>query len=109
MADRAGFEARATLVVTRPPGGYRDAVRSYAVLVDGEQVAKLASGQEVTVDLAAGRHMVQAQINWTGSPEVELTLSAGERVAFVVDAAGGPFRLDQLFGKDRYLTLKRVD
>jgi hypothetical protein len=69
----------ATIVVRRP----RDAVarlRSYKVLLDGKQVARLRSGSSAVVEAEPGRHVIQARIDWTSSPPLELQLAEAEHV-----------------------------
>lgn len=107
--DHIEPEQQTTFVVSRSLNDYRDLMRSYVVVLDGKQVGRVGKGEEVTVAIAPGRHVVRARIDWTGSPEIEFTVEAGGRAAFCVGAAGGPFRLDQMFSRGRYLTLERID
>jgi len=97
----------ATLRVSRPAGPYRDARRSYRVLVDDEERAALRPGEHVDVPLPPGRHLVRAAIDWTGSPEVPVDLPRGRRVELVVRPAGPAWTaLLQLVGRTRYLRLE---
>ena len=107
--DRGEPPGRATVVVSRSLDARRDALRAYVVVLDGERVGKIRRGEKITVAVAPGRHVVRARIDWTGSPGVEFTASAGGHAAFSVGASGGPFRPDQLVGSGRYLVLERAD
>ncbi|MBI9115592.1 hypothetical protein [Sanguibacter suaedae] len=99
----------ATLVVRRPGSHVRDWMRRYGVTVDGESVGKLRRGGELVVPLAPGLHRVEARIDWTGSPPVDVTLRSGESAVFSVEPVGSVFRsFDQLIGRRRYLRLRRT-
>lgn len=95
-----------TLRVTRPAGLHRDARRSYRVLVDGEERGTIAPGGVLEVPLPAGRHVVRAAIDWTGSPELGVDVAPRRRVDLRVEPAGPPLTaLLQLVGRHRYLRL----
>jgi hypothetical protein len=75
--------SHATLVLTRR----RDRAglfRRAEVLVDGEVVAGLRPGKSATVQVAAGRRQVQAAMDWTTSPPIDLDLTEGAEVRLVV-------------------------
>lgn len=105
----SGGEAAATIIVRRPAPLWRDGLRRYRIQVDGEEIGKVRGGDEVAVTVAPGRHSIRARIDWTGSPDVDVDVAAGEHVVLTVEPAGSSLRLDQVFGSDRYLTLKRED
>jgi hypothetical protein len=95
-----------TLRVTRPAGPHRDSRRTYRLLVDGEERARLAPGEQVDLRLPAGPHRVRAAIDWTGSPEVAVQVRRGRRTALRAEPSGPAVAaLFQLFGRTRYLRL----
>jgi len=90
------------IVVSRPKGYYQDTLRSYRILIDGNEVGRIKRGETLPVTIPSGRHVVAAKIDWTGSPEVEVNVPPGGRVAATVKP-GDPIR--GFFAKDKYLTL----
>ena len=78
---------QAKLTIKRTSGDYRDLFRSYKVLVDGEPVGKLRPGAQLHVEVPAGRHDVQARIDWSGS-EV-LVIEVAESSSPVVELSAG--------------------
>jgi hypothetical protein len=46
-------------------------LRSYRVLVDGREVGRIRSGNEVSFGLGIGRHEMHLQIDWCRSNTVE--------------------------------------
>jgi hypothetical protein len=47
----------------------QDFLRSYRILVDGEEIGTLDHDDSLSVDLPEGPHTAQARISWTGSSE----------------------------------------
>jgi hypothetical protein len=100
----------ANVTVVRPPGGYRDWGREYAIEVDGREVGRLQRGSEVTVEVPSDREAsVRAVIDWTGSPTWRGQLAQGEHARFEVapkSAFTAPF---DLFGTDGWIRIRRMD
>ena len=95
-----------TLVVRRPRGGWRDFARSYRIEVDGRRRGRLRRGRTVELKVPAGRHVVRARIDWTGSPELDVEVPAGSSVTCCVEPAGGAWLAGwQVAGGDGYLRL----
>lgn len=69
--------------------GSQDIFRAYAVVVDGIVHGKLRRGDSLTCEVISGTHVVQATINWAGSPEVKVDLEPGETVELDVAGIGG--------------------
>ena len=55
----------ATIVMTRERPGYRERCRSYAVMVDDAQVAKVKRGQTLRLPIAPGRHEIYLRLDWS--------------------------------------------
>jgi hypothetical protein len=94
------------IVLSRVPGGWRDRLRRYQVMIDGEQVAAIKHGQRVELPVTPGRHTVYLKISWAGSPKLEVDVGPGEAVSLECSPAGvppfGP-------GADAYIDLHRTD
>lgn len=99
----------ASVVVERPKRGrylnVRDRWRSYWIEIDGQRVGKVRIGQRLVTPVTAGRHIVRARIDWTGSPKVHVDLHSGEEVVLNVHPAGGPLDTSQVIGRDEWLAL----
>ena len=66
-----------TLILARPEQ-WCDRLRDYRIVVDGTEVARLAAGQELRVELPEGEHEVVAKIDWARSNRLSLLIRAGE-------------------------------
>lgn len=96
-------------IVIRRLGGYRDLIRSYKIVLDGEVVGKIKQKREATIDVAPGEHTLRMKIDWTGSPEIPFTISAGETLEFVCRPAGTATDFGDLASKDAYIDLRLSD
>ncbi len=96
------------VVVRRPDGVWRDLLRAYELVVDGQFYGKIRCGEEVRFEVAAGPHWAQARIDWTGSPRLAFDAAPGAEVVLQVRPAGNSLMLWQLLGSTTYLRLKRV-
>ncbi len=67
----------ATIVVGRRRRGYRDFIRAYKVMVDGEARAAIRRGKTVEIPVSAGKHAVKLKLDWCSSPELTLDLEPG--------------------------------
>lgn len=98
------------LVINRPAGHYRDAIRAYLIEVDGEERGALAPGDSLVIEVPAGSRTIQANIDWTGSPRLTVDVRAGARITMVVEPGGSAFTaLFQLFKPRSYLKLSIHD
>jgi hypothetical protein len=92
--------------VSRRPGGWRDRLRRYRVMIDGQQVAWIKNGQQVDVPVTPGRHTVFLQISWARSPRLEVDAAPGQTVSLQCAPTNmppvGP-------GADAYIDLRRTD
>jgi hypothetical protein len=78
----------ATLRVNRVATLWRDRLRKYKVLLDGEEVGEIANGETAEFPVSPGHHRVRMAIAWTGSPEVEADFGDGRVV--VVECRAKP-------------------
>jgi hypothetical protein len=94
------------ILIERPRGLWRDIVRQYKIKIDGELVGMISRGSQLAVDVAAGPHRVQARIDWTGSPEIDVDVIDGNVVHVTVEPAGNSLQMYQALTKARYLKLR---
>src|SRR5262245_2227145 len=99
----------AMIVLTRDRRGSRDIFRSYAVIVDGAQVAKVKRGQALRLPVSPGHHEIYLGIDRCRSPIVGLHASAGEIINLRCAPAGGMNVVyDLVENPDRYIILQVV-
>jgi hypothetical protein len=82
--------ANAMIRVTRMGGMFRDFLRAYKLLVDGEVRGRVRPRKSVEVEVEPGPHEVRMKIDWTGSPTHTVDLRAGETAHFVCWANTDP-------------------
>ena len=78
----------ATLTVRRDKG-YADKIRKYRILLDGVEVGRLAEGAVLREEISEGPHVVEARVDWCGSPPLQFDAQAGEQVVLVRSALRG--------------------
>jgi hypothetical protein len=100
----------AVIVVDRPKKGYRDMLRAYKVLVDGQVAGEVRRGQQIRIEVPAGQHEVQMAIDWTTSPSGPLNLAPGEQAVLVCRPGGSAATagIDMIFNTDSWIALERV-
>ncbi len=99
----------ARIRLMRKRSRWKDALRKYRVLLDGNVVAKIKNGEERVFDVEAGTHEVYLKVDWGKSPILELDLAPGEQATLVADAGQvfpGAFRA--FFRPASYIELERV-
>ena len=95
-----------TITITREAGGYRDRVRAYKVMLDGEHVASIKAGETVTHTAPAGRHEIRMKIDWAGSPTIPFQLTEGGTASFHCEPGGSALTaLFALFRPGKYVSL----
>ena len=98
---------RHQIVITRPSGKYRDGKRRYRIEVDGSRAGTIGPGEELVIPIATGTHVVQARIDWAGSPRVSVAVTDEHSPRLVVCPAGSAATaLLQIFSRTRYLKLE---
>jgi hypothetical protein len=95
------------ILVTRPAVGYRDRGRRYRIEVDDEEVGQIGPGEQLSISSSPGRHVVQARIDWSGSPRLIVNVAEGGSSHLVVRPAGNAaMALFQGFGRTSWLRLE---
>ncbi len=78
----------ATLTVRRDKG-YADKMRKYHIVLDGAEIGRIAEGEVLRKEVSEGPHVLEARIDWCGSPAFEFNARAGEEVVLVRSALRG--------------------
>ena len=100
----------ATIVMTRERQGSRDRFRSYAVMVDDAQVAKVKRGQTLRLPISPGQHEIYLRLDWCRSPAVHVDASPAEIINMYCAPAGGMNEAyDAFVNPDLYIILKVVE
>ena len=94
-----------TITVFRVPGGWKDRLRRYQVVIDGEQVASIKHGERVDLPVTPGKHTVFMQISWARSPRLELDIAPGQVVTLECAPTSSP-PLGP--GAETYIDLRRT-
>ncbi|NUS17838.1 MAG: hypothetical protein HOY69_41665 [Streptomyces sp.] len=77
-----------TVVLSRAHGGYRDALRSYAVLIDDTHVGSIRRGQTLRFQVPPGAHQLQLKIAWCTSQPLNALVEEGQTACFVCSPGG---------------------
>jgi hypothetical protein len=105
--DSWGSGAR--IVLSRAPGGWRDRLRSYVVMVDDSEVGKVKPGERLEIPITAGRHQVFLKISWCRSPTLEVEVGPDDVIEMSCAPGGPPSTAlgDVLGDRDAYISLTR--
>lgn len=93
--DRQERPTGSELELVRARAGWADRWRSYHVLLDGVEIAKIRGGQTQVVRVEPGSHEVHLTIDWARSPSVDVNVGAGQRVRLKCWSNVRPFRTKQ--------------
>ena len=66
----------------------------------------IGPGQELTIPVSVGTHVVQARVDWSGSPRVSVDVTEGTQTRLVVSPAGNAAAALFQLGRTRYLNLE---
>lgn len=108
MLDSENLEVMANtsrIVFWRPRWRPRDLARTYVVDLDGSPRGRLRPGGELSLNVMPGRHVVQARIDWTGSPKHEISVTRDSIVRVCVEPNGGMLQVWRLFTRTGGLRL----
>jgi hypothetical protein len=100
----------ALIALSRRNVPWRDRLRSYRVILDGTQVAKIKRGQAIELPVAAGRHDLLLEIDWCSSPTVIVDAQPGEVIRFSCAPANSvaEARAAILYAPSAYIKLTRI-
>jgi hypothetical protein len=99
----------AEITISRPSAVWRDRLRAYKLVVDGNVVASIGPGKAEAVRVSAGHHRIWVKIDWCHSPMLEIDLEDGGRASFSV-RPNGPLVFVLLYVtifRARYLDLQQ--
>jgi hypothetical protein len=101
----------ARIILTREPKAWRDGGRSYGLIVDGQQVAKIRRGQYLEHALSPGEHEIYMKISWCQSPLIKIQASPGEVIRLHCAPGGSAHEAlgDVLVGSKAYISLTRLE
>lgn len=98
------------LTIRRHQGDHRDRLAAYSVLLDGEEIGSLPSGQCLERSVAPGSHDLRIDIgSRLGSEELHFTVVRGEAAEFECrPRPAWRATYDYLFERDRWVSLSRT-
>lgn len=100
------------LIVISRKSTYADGERDYRVLIDGQEIGRLANGNTKSFPVIAGTHTLRLKIDWAGSREIRFDADAGQAVKFdCVSTLRGwriAFAPIALFAPRNYIRLERL-
>ena len=76
---------------------YRDTIRSYQVLIEGERVGQIRDDKTETFLLRPGSYTLRLQLLWIFSPKVVVELPAGTQTRMICGPNGGILQAWRLF------------
>ncbi|MGY9074840.1 MAG: hypothetical protein ACKVHU_18040 [Acidimicrobiales bacterium] len=76
---------------------YRDTIRPYTVLIDGEKIGTVADARRSEFDVSPGQHTIRVRNYWITSPEVPIDLAPGTTTWLRTGPSGGISQAWRLF------------
>lgn len=77
--------AGAAYIRVRRPDGWNAKLRDYQIWVDDQKHGGVGNDQEIVIEVAPGRHHIEAKIDWLTSKPQFVTLKAGEKATFLCE------------------------
>ena len=102
----------ATIEVSRKklPHPVRDGVRSYKVVLDGEEVAKLKMGDTTEISSHPGHHTLWMRLDFKKSNTIQFELRPDTTTRFECEPGGRYLMaLVDLFRSGRYIALRQIE
>jgi hypothetical protein len=96
---------RSSLVLQRIPA-YRDALRAYSVVVDGEHIGKVRNGESATFELEEGSHELRLFVDWVRSRPIRFEVRRGESRNFECEAGVRSVLYDITIGRGDAIQLR---
>lgn len=100
--------AKASLVLTRQAGGWRDRARSYILVIDGTEVAKVRHGGRHEILLEPGHHEIFMRISWCRSRVISVEAQPGETIQLHCAPGSAPPFESATVGRNSYISLARL-
>jgi hypothetical protein len=82
--------SRVELTIHRALVPWADRMRDYRVMVDDQEVARVANGASVSVPVSAGEHTVWLSIDWCRSPKLKVRAVPGQPLVLDCGANAAP-------------------
>ncbi len=75
-----------TIRIHRTHVSWRDRLRPYKVIIDGERSGTVADDHTEDFVVTPGEHIVQLKLDWTGSRAVHVDVQSGETAVLTATA-----------------------
>ena len=85
--------SKGLLNLTRSGDFRRDRLRSYQVIIDGERLGKIGSGENREFPISPGRHRLRLKVDWAVSKTIEFDVNETGRVSFACQPNGNSFTI----------------
>lgn len=89
--------AETTHIVVDRIHHYRDTIRPYKIVIDGEVVAKVMDSKRTEIPVDPGIRTVQVKLMWISSRPVQVDVPAGQTTWLRTGPSGGIFQAWRLF------------
>lgn len=96
----------ATVRVRRKKAFWVNRGRSFTILINDVESGSVKSGSSVDIDVEPGEFVIQARVDWGGSPALTATVGDGDTVRFVV---GNGNTTSIAHEPMKYLTIEQQD
>ncbi|MTG98510.1 MULTISPECIES: hypothetical protein [Myroides] len=85
-----------------------DRHRNYIIFLDGEKLCSISNGEEVTFDVAPGKHILSGKIDWNSSNAIVFEIKDEHTILFTIRGCNPLLALYYTFAKpSKYLKLKK--
>lgn len=88
---------------------FKNALRKYTILVDGNDVGSIGNGKSLQIDIEPGMHTIQAKIDWCTSNTIEFDTENDELIEFEVCSSSGGAIWNTFFNSSNFLSLNKKD
>ena len=99
-------------IIFERPSRYSGSARKFKLLANGREIGRIDNGQEIRVQLPAGRYEIKAKLDfWSSAPlVVDIWPQQASRLVCRVTESGGFFgEMAAVFGIGHYLELFQFD
>ncbi len=84
-------------------------IRSVEIHLDDKKIGSIKNGESKTFEVAPGKHVLKAKIDWCTSNEIHLEIDLEETLRYNLTGTNPFFNLYYItFGRKRYLKLKQI-